>query len=608
MTHSLDIITAMISRVRPLSDYARNLSVSRFGIYRAQGRRLGEFLCELWTTAGAALAVPADQISRTTRELRELLPSWANELIGPAPLVPSYVAADGFPAEMSVNWSGVRPELRVLFDCLCGVGDDEDYDLPDSDSDPRSASVRFGRISEIFTTRAGRPCAAPLWHSMAWRPPDHVIHKSYFGLYRWPLAERYAAVGAAMARLGMATAWRHARERAERRTGRRREIEFFGLDLPDTSGARVKIYYRNHDADVAELNEMAAVARTHDPHTALAAYRTLTGPRADAGDAPLTCLAFRSGLDTADESTTYLRMPSLAATDQEAVDRVAALLRHEQLDPRPFRELAAALAPGPLGESLGVLELVSHRAARRRGDITTYFRFPVYDGPAPEPAHEVDLAQKEPAVPNPDLNRVADYNSRRQAEYEASELIRLLADEQTPYETRRAVLTYLQPWSNAFQRMISARVTYESDPALRILALEHQKEEIGHDTILARSRSDDQRLVWDPVIESGASWFVDQFATLPGVARAVLAHLALEAGSLALSKAGVRAFPDDEYFSLHDEADAEHLDMGYRLLEERSDWTAESLIEVLDRAWQVITVVSDRIAECALRDTAVAAV
>lgn len=208
---------------------------------------------------------------------------------------------------------------------------------------------------------------------------------------------------------------------------------------------------------------------------------------------------------------------------------------------------------------------------------------------------------------NPHVDRIAEYNTRKQAEYESSQLIRLLADPSTPMATRKAVLTYLQPWSNAFQRMISARVTFESDPELRTLALEHQREEIGHDEILARSRAEDRQVVWDPVIESGAAWFVDQFATLPGVPRAVLAHLALEAGSLALSKAGVRAFPDDDYFALHDEADVEHLDMGYRLLAERGDWTVDALITVLDRAWQVMTVVSDRIADRAMRDTGVAA-
>src|SRR6266540_4037942 len=111
-------------------------------------RRFGEFLGGLWATACEALAVPAEQAARTTRELRELLPAWADERIGAAPRRPSFVAADGFPAELSVNWSGGRPELRVLFDCL---------------SDPSGgwsvltrASSRFGQVSELFA-------GAPLW-------------------------------------------------------------------------------------------------------------------------------------------------------------------------------------------------------------------------------------------------------------------------------------------------------------------------------------------------------------------------------------------------------------------------------------------------------------
>ncbi|QFU91245.1 hypothetical protein [Amycolatopsis sp. YIM 10] len=203
-----------------------------------------------------------------------------------------------------------------------------------------------------------------------------------------------------------------------------------------------------------------------------------------------------------------------------------------------------------------------------------------------------------------DVDRIASHNEQRQQEYASSALIRLLADENTAEPTKKTVLTYLQPWSNAFQRMISARVAFEPDPELRALALEHQEEEIGHDRILARTRAEDTELVWDPVIESGASWFVDQFAILPSVHRAVLAHLALEAGSLVLSQAGTKAFPDDPYFELHDEADVEHLEMGYRLLRERADWTVDEVITLLDRAWQVIGVVSDRIAECARRDTA----
>lgn len=364
----------MTSRAPDFPEYIREN-------YPATGRLLGDFLCGLWSTACESLDVPVEQSVRTTRALRALLPPWAHERIGPSPAEPSYVAGDGFPAEMSVNWSGRHPELRVLFDSL---GHDV---IPPGDSG--FVTRRLERVHETFTPRAGRPSPAPLWHSMAWRPPSDVVHKSYFGLYPWPHAQREQAVAEAMARLGMSTAWDDARRRVEAVDGER-EIEFFAVDLADEAAARVKVYYRNHGADLTSVNRVAAVASRHDPDRAAAAYRTLAGTRTDAGEAALTCLAFRSGLDRAAESTTYLRLPDLAGDDREAVERTATLLLREGVDPGRFRTLAASLAPGPLSESRGLLELVSYRAAGRAGDVTTYFRFPVYA--PPPPLSPVDLA------------------------------------------------------------------------------------------------------------------------------------------------------------------------------------------------------------------------
>jgi len=180
--------------------------------------------------------------------------------------------------------------------------------------------------------------------------------------------------------LCMTDAWNDVRRWVEDADGER-EIEFFGLDLVDTADARVKIYYRNHGADIGEMNRIASAAPCHDIKGAMDAYRTLTGGRTDAGAAALSCLAFRSGSDRLAESSTYLRLTDLTSSDQEAVDRTAALLRDEGVDPGRFRVLVAALAPVPLKDSRGLLELVSYRAAGRRGDVTTYFRFPVYNRP-----------------------------------------------------------------------------------------------------------------------------------------------------------------------------------------------------------------------------------
>ncbi|HEY3708079.1 MAG TPA: hypothetical protein VGL64_01790 [Amycolatopsis sp.] len=349
--------------------------------YPAQGQLFGDFLCGLWATAAEALEVSAEQAARSTWMVGSVLPGWAGKRIGATPDPPSYVSGDGFPAEMSVNWSGASPELRVLFDSL-GNAASAGPAVPKNTAETRArAARRWGRIDEAFTPAAGHPSPAPLWHSVAWRPPERFVHKTYFGLYVWEDHERrQAAVDEAMHRLGLAGAWADARRRIESADGKR-EIEFFAVDLADGEDARVKIYYRNHNTDLAELDRVASVALHHDSAAATAAYRMLTGGRTEAGEAALSCLAFRSGLDRAAEATTYLRLPSLTSGDQEAVGRTADLLRHEGVDPQRFRDLTGALAREPLEDSEGLLELVSYRAAGRRGDVTTYFRFPVFDRP-----------------------------------------------------------------------------------------------------------------------------------------------------------------------------------------------------------------------------------
>ena len=65
--------------------------------------------------------------------------------------------------------------------------------------------------------------------------------------------------------------------------------------------------------------------------------------------------------------------------------------------------------------------------------------------------------------------------------------------------------------------------------------------------------------------------------------------------------AALPAFVDGEYFRLHDGADAEHLDMGYRALATRRDWSVDEVLAILRDGWQMVTLLSDRMAECGLR-------
>jgi quercetin dioxygenase-like cupin family protein len=198
-----------------------------------------------------------------------------------------------------------------------------------------------------------------------------------------------------------------------------------------------------------------------------------------------------------------------------------------------------------------------------------------------------------------DLVRAA--NQRHIDEYRRGALVSLVQDlDRQPGSVRERLLDFLQGWSDAFQRIVAARVVAETDGGSRLLALEHLAEEQGHNRLLDRARADRPALR-DPVISAVSSWFVDRMSFAGSVERTVLAHLVLEGSGMVFHAAALPAFGDGEYFRLHDGADAEHLDMGYRALATRRDWSVEEVLAILRDGWQMMTLLSDRVAECGLR-------
>ncbi|MBK3639930.1 tryptophan dimethylallyltransferase family protein [Streptomyces sp. MBT33] len=374
-------------------------------IFSGEGRSIGGFLGERWSEMCDGLGLPQSLCRPVTDQVRDLLRPWADLPVGQAPPFPSYVADDGFPAEMSVKWSRGRPELRILFEALGNS-------RPITAASNRAAAAaltdrlageplvcldRYGKVADMFAPGAGHETAPiPVWHSLAWKPGRPPAFKVYFGLYAVELTERHALVGEAMARLAMGTAWADTSARVTRAAqadGVERELEFFALDLDAGARARAKVYYRNHTGSVAVLEQMASLARAHDPDRARSAFRALLGTDPEAaGETPLTCLAYRPDASRADESTTYLRVSTFTASDEEAADRIGALMAHEGLDPRRHHALLRALAPRPLNRSRGLQELVSYRSLGHDGDVSVYFRFPVYPprtaqtGPPPQPS------------------------------------------------------------------------------------------------------------------------------------------------------------------------------------------------------------------------------
>jgi len=191
-------------------------------------------------------------------------------------------------------------------------------------------------------------------------------------------------------------------------------------------------------------------------------------------------------------------------------------------------------------------------------------------------------------------------NQRHIDEYRRGALVSLVQDlDRQPGSVRERLLDFLQGWSDAFQRVVTARVVAETDDGSRLLAQEHLAEEHGHNRLLDRARAG-RPARRDPVISAMSSWFVDRMSFAGTIERTVLAHLVLEASGMVFHEAALPAFGDGEYFRLHDGAEAEHVDMGYRALATRRDWSVDEVLAILCEGWQMMTLLSDRVAQCGL--------
>ena len=367
--------------------------------FSCEERSIGGFLRERWADMCDGLGLQQLMTESAGRQLGAVLRPWGDIPVGRSSPFPSYVAADGFPAELSVKWSRGRPELRILFEALgtsrpitAASNRTAAADLTNRLArEPLVSLDRLQKVADVFEPSAGHAAApVPVWHSLAWLPGHPPAFKIYFGLYSLALQERYARVGEAMERLGMGAAWTDAAAGVSggaQIDGVERELEFFALDLDDSARGRAKVYFRNHSNSVAVLQQMASLALTHDPVRARSAYRTLLGDAPDAaGSTPLTCLAFRPAAPRADEASTYFRVSSFTASDAEAAARIGALLALEGIDPQRHHALLHAVAPRPLNQSRGLQELVSYRSLADGGDVSVYFRFPVYPSPAVLPS------------------------------------------------------------------------------------------------------------------------------------------------------------------------------------------------------------------------------
>jgi DMATS type aromatic prenyltransferase len=317
---------------------------------------------------------------------------WGDQRIGDRCEYPSFLSRDGFPMEMSVSWRQGRPEVRILFESLGSspsalAAQEAGRRLTRRLADLPGVDIsRYLLVEGLFLTTTPSMYRPTVWHSLAWTPGQPPRYKAYLNPQVRGADRAHDVVCEAMGLLGLGRAWKGVADRQVHLVKRGHELEFFALDLTEGEDARVKIYYRHNYVPRAELDEVARLARRHDAALAGQIY-DIVYPDIDSVvlNEPMTCLAFRTGLDEPDEANVYLRLPDAADSDADATDRLATALDMQGVDPGPWRAVIDGLTPGvDLDEWAGLQELLAVRThgADQPADLGVYLRFAVYDKPA----------------------------------------------------------------------------------------------------------------------------------------------------------------------------------------------------------------------------------
>ncbi|OQR63883.1 hypothetical protein B6E66_11715 [Streptomyces maremycinicus] len=324
------------------------------------------------------------------RDLREALHPWGGRPMGTRCDPPSFVSADGFPAELSVSWKAGRPEVRVLFESLGSDGTPLGCQEAGRKltrrlgGRPGTDITRCLSVEDLFLTSDPDRYRATIWHSLAWRPGERPHYKVYLNPQVHGLDRAYEVMAHAMHRLGLAQAWEPVARRSEELERRGHELELMALDLDGGGASRVKVYFRHRPMPMEELDTVAAMAHRHDPVRAARAAAVIYGR--DSGvvrNEPMTCLAFREGVSGPEEANVYLRLPDNTRSDAEASVRVARLMELEGIDPGPHAEILRQLTAEQPNDARQVQELCSYRTISpdRPADIGLYLRFPAYADP-----------------------------------------------------------------------------------------------------------------------------------------------------------------------------------------------------------------------------------
>ncbi len=160
------------------------------------------------------------------------------------------------------------------------------------------------------------------------------------------------------------------------------------------------------------------------------------------------------------------------------------------------------------------------------------------------------------------------------------------------------LLDCIQLFSNNFQNTVLLKHVFNEDVLFKSISQEHLNEEFNHNVKLMIDR-DHRKPIWDPIIDSGTTWFSWKMLTLDNIEKVVLMHLVLETSACVFFQKANSMFKPSEtdYFSLHCYHDEHHSQIGVKLLENLREDEYKKCASIQKKGWEVLITVCNRIAE-----------
>lgn len=306
---------------------------------------------------------------------------------------PSGVADDHTPFEFSTAFAAGEPvTVRVLVEPTAAEPSaqanlDAALDVVEALARRyRLPMSRFNAIRDLFLP-ADPQGEFALWFSLVFRrdaPPDVKV---YFNPEVRGQAEAPQLVQEGLARMGFGAGHSTVVEHSRRREPGLDRYSFFAIDLMDSARSRVKVYVSHQDATSEDVEVAARAAYGVRPES-LHDFCMLTGGRGPFTGRPLvSSYTFMTGDGERPRGySLYVPVRSYVNDDEEARERVLAVLDKYRVDPQPFEDSLASIAGRPLADGVGLIAHVSLRMGAPRPGVTVYLSSEAYHTAAPRAA------------------------------------------------------------------------------------------------------------------------------------------------------------------------------------------------------------------------------